>query len=208
MRLMVARGVLQPDTIVWTPSFGPTWKAVQETSLAEAVVASAAAPPPPPRMPDRERPPLVEAEARAGLVRRPAAGDDEPTKYASWLAFLPLLFVAAEVTMLLGGSNPYGGSPNLFGLLAAVIVPIVLAWRDSRALSAAGFNPHDCWLTPFVLLTPFGYFWRRAAVTKTSYSYMWIWLGCFVVQVLVVSVLVGAVVVGAESSVGTRPRPF
>ena len=64
-----------------------------------------------------------------------------------------------------------------------------LTFYDAKAIKAAGANPQGKTLVPFMLLTPLGYLWRRAAVTGTNYYLLWIWLGCAVAYLVIQAAL-------------------
>ncbi|MER9546459.1 DUF4339 domain-containing protein [Mesorhizobium sp. M0437] len=189
LNTMLANHLLPPNALVWTANLGPNWKPASQTHLE-------AAPQPvrPPPLPTVSAPsPPLPATAPIVLGRQatlavPASGAvlSPPTeKWAMWLAFTPLIFLAADIIFASAGIDPYGDNNQARG--AAIwsgIGTLWLTYKDAKAINNAGLNPQRRWLLPFIMLMPIGYFVRRRYVAATPLTPLWIWLVSAVVYVM------------------------
>lgn len=189
---MLREGSLPASTQVWTEAFGEDWRQASDTDLV------------PPR---RGPPPLRPASPLSGpldasSVRRPMMPPNSQNDavgsaggYALALAFTPLAVLVIDATITLAAGYPDKRTDNFVNLWGAIAV-IACAVLDSRNLAQAGLNPKGRYLAPFILLTPLGYLWRRAAVIGSTYRLVLIWLAC------AIGLVVGEFLL---LSVGARP---
>lgn len=89
--------------------------------------------------------------------------------------------LAVDVIAKAAGANPNAPDFSNATSVCLSIVAFILCMADVKTLNRNGLNPNKRRIVPFLLLTPVGYFWRRAAVMRAGWAYLWIWLGCMVV---------------------------
>ncbi|RUZ79405.1 DUF4339 domain-containing protein [Mesorhizobium sp. M7A.F.Ca.US.006.01.1.1] len=174
---MFANRFLSLEARVWSADLGAEWTPASQTKFKDSVRA---VPPP--------LPPLRDAQTANGSVefglQPPAFPRTTPSIgsfYAVMLAYSPLAILLADVTAKAAKLDPnavdFNNASQLWWTLATVFVAIL----DARQLFQKGLNPRRRWIAPFVLLTPLGYFWRRAAILNGGWRYLWIWLACTLV---------------------------
>jgi hypothetical protein len=172
--IMLSNRLLPPTTRIWTASFGQEWKPAHQTSLAAQI---GALPPPLPAGAIQAVPPLPH---QPGTTGKPA---ESTTIYALLLACSPLAVLFADVVGRLSGVDPNSLSYNNWVSILLTLIAVILAFADVKILNSWGFNPRQRRIVPFLLLSPIGYFWRRAAVVGRDWNYLWIWLGCVALAV-------------------------
>ncbi len=187
---MLVNHLLPPNILVWSASLGSSWKPASQTHLE-----AASQPVRPPPLPQATVPlPPVLAPARAPLPKILLGFTDEAIdvppeefrpervpahdQYAKWMAFWPLLLMLIDLVLIADRKDveagPYGGVSSLLAIWGSLIFAVL----DARNIYRSWRNPKRRVLVPFVFLSPPVYFWRRAWLLKTSYAYLWIWLGC------------------------------
>jgi hypothetical protein len=193
LNAMLVNRLLPPSTLVWSEGLGSVWKPASQTHLE-------AAPQPvrPPPLPTTASPPLLPAAAAGGApalgrqvtLAPPTVKSPLTEKWAMWLAFSPLFYLAADIILASAGIDPYGHSPQAVGsLFWCGMATLWLAYKDARAINDAGRNPQHRTLVPFLLLFPIGYLIRRRIVAATSLTPLWIWLVGIIVYVMGASAL-------------------
>lgn len=190
---MLINRLLHPNTLVWTASLGSAWKPASQTHLEAApqpvrpppLPAATVAPPPLSKptggpTPLLGRQPHAAAQESGGPVPSSLTG-----KWAMWLAFTPLIFLAADIILASAGINPDGDSPQALGVMIwSGIATVWLAYMDAQAIKKSGRNPQRRTLVPFIFLFPIGYFIRRRIVAAAPLTPLWIWLTSAVVYVM------------------------
>lgn len=189
LNTMLVNHLLPPNALVWTANLGPNWKPASQTHLEAApqpvrpppLPTVSAAPPPLPAT----APIVVGRQARLAVPAGGAVLSSPTEKWAMWLAFTPLIFLAVDIIFASAGIDPYGNNPQADGIMIwSGIGTFWLAYRDAKAINNAGLNPQRRWLLPFILLMPIGYFVRRRYVAATPLTPLWIWLVSAVVYVM------------------------
>ncbi|WP_164893045.1 DUF4339 domain-containing protein [Mesorhizobium sp. M7A.F.Ca.US.010.02.1.1] len=155
---MFSSKALPANTRIWTDAFGSQWKAASETDIVPKEV--------------RVTPPPL------SVVQTAVPATAVVDKWARWIAFSPLVILAADTIVLLAGGHPNIPPISTGVSLWAAIGVFWLAYKDAKAIKNAGQNPTGKALVPFMLLTPVGYLWRRSAVIRAPLRYLWIWLAC------------------------------
>ena len=191
LNTMLVNHLLQPNTLVWTAGFGPTWKAASQTHL-EAAPQPVRPPPlpsatvsPPPLSPVGGAPLVAGRQATYAASGSNAVLGLLTEKWAMWLAFTPLIFLATDIILASAGIDPYGNSNQAGGaMIWSGIGTFWLAYKDAKAINNAGRNPRHRTLVPFIFLFPVGYFIRRRIVAATPLTPLWIWLVGVVVYVM------------------------
>nr|WP_171892278.1 MULTISPECIES: DUF4339 domain-containing protein [Mesorhizobium] len=176
---MFANRLLSAETRVWTTAFGNEWRSASQTTLAKS--AGVMPPPLPAASATTAQPPQTQAATGYSPPYVPPSD-----VWAYLLAFSPLVFVVLEVVLY----KQFGGKPG--DAVPAILYwlgPLPLVWADARNLYLSRRNPQKREVMPFVLLTPFAYFWRRWAITRTSIKFLWIWIACFVAYAVAMAAL-------------------
>lgn len=188
LNVMLADRLIDPNTRVWTASFGQQWKRALETQLQIPQPTT-----PPPLLP----PPLgpvgwASAQPAAPVAPlpfgQPAAAPtlaNVTEKWAMWLAFSPLILLAVDILLTSRGIDPYGDNKQAHGATFWFgVANLWLAYKDVEAIYAAGRNPLRRWLWPFIFLLPVCYLIRRWSVANTPLTSAWIWLLVMLVYLL------------------------
>ncbi|MBZ9795586.1 DUF4339 domain-containing protein [Mesorhizobium sp. ES1-4] len=190
LNTMLVNHLLPPGTLVWTASLGTVWKPASQTHLEAA--PQRLRPPPLPQV--AVAPPPLPAAHRSALLQNPggvvsASSSEWPSDYrpeqvaphddyAKWLAFSPLLLLVIDLVLFANGNDvvdgPFAGATPFLGAWGSLI----FASLDARNIYRSWRNPKHRALIPFVLLSPIGYFWRRAWLLKKGFGYLWVWLAC------------------------------
>ncbi|MET2829312.1 DUF4339 domain-containing protein [Mesorhizobium shangrilense] len=171
---MFANRFLPPEARVWSAALGSQWKPASQTQFKDSFTLS----PPPLPVPREAQASVMSAPP---LLSRLGAASGVKTIYAELLAYSPLAMLAVDVIAKAAGANPNAPTFSNATSVCLSIVALILCIADVKALNRNGLNPNKQRIVPFVLLTPVGYFWRRAAVARAGWAYLWIWLGCMVV---------------------------
>jgi len=134
----------------------------------------------------------------------PAHAAGAPVPWAWAVAAIPLLHLAVAVVIAaLGGMSGSTAGYVLLGALPAGLVAVFLAYRDARALRAAGNLP-GTGIAWWALLAPWAYLWARAVRRYGRTNLDWILLAASAALWFLVFVISGPVV----SSVATAATTF
>ncbi|QDH14779.1 DUF4339 domain-containing protein [Oecophyllibacter saccharovorans] len=156
LRLIVQRRI-QPQTLVWTPSFGDQWRPAARAGLIAPLRSLSAASSA--RLQERER-----AAAKSDLLS--ATQVPEAVRAASVPALWGWIFIfGKEILPLYVAFNTYlHGVPDpatcSIILLLVLTIQLTAFITDRRYLERAGFRPPSFW---WFLCAP-GYFWVRRRI--------------------------------------------
>jgi hypothetical protein len=136
----------------------------------------------------------------------PSHAAGAPVPWAWAVAAIPLLHLAVAVTIAaLGGSTGSTAGYVLLGAILAGLVAVFLAYRDARALKAAG-NLRGTGIAWWALLAPWAYLWARAVKRYGRTNLDWILLGASAALWLLVFVISAPVVSGVATAATTFNR--
>lgn len=174
---------LSATTRVWNEGFGTEWRPAHETVFAQAQAAPPGSPPPlaaqvPPPPQAAVQPisgPAPDATVTATSYR---------ATYATLVAVVPIIIMVLEMVVLAAGVSPNEPAFDRGGIWWTAILSFGFAYKDAKAISAAGLNPQGRTMVPFLFLTQIGYFLRRKSVAGLSLKPLWIWLGAIVIYVV------------------------
>ncbi|TPI65542.1 DUF4339 domain-containing protein [Mesorhizobium sp. B3-1-3] len=170
---MFANRFLPIEARVWSADLGSEWTPASQTKFRDSASAT-----PPPLPPSSD----VQQGQAAATVLSPFVGQRPTPKlgtyYAEMLAYSPLAILLIDVTAKAAKVDPNASDFSNASQLWLTLATIAVCLLDVRQLNRRGLNPGKRWIAPFLLLTPIGYFWRRAAILGGGWRYLWIWLGC------------------------------
>src|SRR5690242_2013361 len=139
---------------------GAQWLNRTQPAGTGTAPGAAAAGPGQPEPPGYTSPFAAPAPGTVPYVPAHAAGAPVPWAWA--VAAIPLLHLAVAVVIAaLGGMSGSTAGYVLLGALPAGLVAVFLAYRDARALRAAGNLP-GTGIAWWALLAPWAYLWARA----------------------------------------------
>jgi len=189
LRGMLGRSELPADTRIWTAAFGQSWRPASQTQLRPVGIV-------PPALPKESAMGAGAGTSWPGIPVAGFAGQAEPVQtgmaagrptalFAWLLAATPVAIALVDIVLLSAGKNP--SQPPLSTGIAiwSAIIGFLLAWRDAKAIEAAGLNPGRRALVLFLWLTPIGYFIRRNRLTGLPLTPLWVWLGCVIIFVFI-----------------------
>jgi hypothetical protein len=134
----------------------------------------------------------------------PAHAAGAPVPWAWAVAAIPLLHLAVAVVIAaLGGMTGSTAGYVLLGAVVADLVAVIAAYRDARALKAAG-NLRGTGIACWALLAPWAYLWARAVKRYGRTNLDWILLDASAALWFLVFVISAPVV----SSVATAATTF
>jgi hypothetical protein len=164
-------------------------------------VAGAAAGAGQPEPPGYTSPFAAPASGTTPYVPAHAAGAPVPWAWA--VAAIPLLHLAVAVVIAaLGGMTGSTAGYVLLGAIAADLVAVFLAYRDARALMAAG-NLRGTAIAWWALLAPWAYLWARAVKRYGRTNLDWILLAASAALWFLVFVISAPIVSSVASGAAT-----
>ncbi|RWH17615.1 DUF4339 domain-containing protein [Mesorhizobium sp.] len=176
---MFANRFLPLEARVWSAALGSEWTPASQTKFKDSV---SVAPPILPPLPGAQPSPAPTAALpQPSAARKKVEAPGISSYCAEVIAFSPLAMLLVDVTAKAAKVDPSAGDFNNASQLWWTLAVIVVCVLDVRQLNRKGLNPGNRWITPFVLLSPVGYFWRRAAIVGGGWRYLWLWLGCAVI---------------------------
>ncbi len=175
LKTLVGDGHVSADTLVWTETFGNDWRPVREADLFP------------------QRPPVP---PRRSAIGSPATSVDNPkprllTLSAWMIALYPIFLAIGELVLI--SVAPTTALQNGTGAVSFWLgaAAFLFAWRDANRIKAAGMNPENRWLVPFLLLTGIGYFIRRNRFAAGSMLLLTVFLASIVVYAILFAAILG-----------------